>query len=135
MRKLLLALFIVMALAPIPARASCNALNGRHVVLLSNTYDPDVLIWDSKQRLIDYEAGSYEIARILMPHALFARAGTKAIVVSCEINVVHPKYQLAPTDATGVKIISGPYHGRYGWVLSDDVRPDSARSARVLRRP
>ncbi|MFN2527895.1 MAG: hypothetical protein ABR584_04165 [Candidatus Baltobacteraceae bacterium] len=107
--------------APVSARAECAGRPGTHVVLVSNSYDPDVLVWDSKQRLLDYQAGGWSVAKMLLPHALLARAGTKAVVQSCQLNIVHPKYQLAPADAAGIKLTSGPYKGRYGWVMAADL--------------
>lgn len=123
-------LMLAAALLPSIARADCSALAGARAVLVSNSYDPDVLLWDSRQRLMDYAAGNWEVARVLLPHALLARAGTRAVVTSCQVNVVHPKYRLAPMDAVGVKVTSGPYKGRYVWVLSDDLRLDRQHTSR-----
>lgn len=123
-------MLVALALLPSVARADCAALTGQHAVLVSNSYDPDVLLWDSRQRLMDYAAGSWDVAKVLLPHALLARAGTRAVVTSCQVNVVHPKYRLAPLDAVGVKVTSGPYKGRYVWVLSDDLRVDRQRTTR-----
>lgn len=119
MRRILIALTSLLALAPGVAQADCEP--GFRMLLLSSTYNPDVLIWDSRQRLLDYAAGDWDIKRILLPHALLARAGTKALVVSCQVNVVHPKFRLAPSDAAGIKILTGPYKGRYGWLMADDL--------------
>lgn len=132
MRKLFAALAAVAyALAPVVARADCTQLVGHRAVLLSNTYDPDVLFWDSRQRLMDYAAGNWDVDKALLPYALLARAGTQAVVTACQINSVHPKFRLAPMDAVGVRITSGPYKGRYGWVLSDDVRVGARHARRV----
>lgn len=115
-------LLFAMAAATLPAGAApCTSLVGQQVVLASNDYDPDVLLWDSRQRLMDYAAGNWDVAKVLLPHALLSRPGTEALVVTCQVNVVHPKYRLAPMDAAGVKIISGPYKGRYFWILADDL--------------
>lgn len=131
MRKAVaLILLVGAALAPSLARADCSAQPGERAVLISNSYDPDVLLWDSRQRLMDYAAGNWEVAKVLLPHALLARAGTRAVVTSCQDNVVHPKYRLAPMDAVGVKVVSGPYKGRYVWVLSDDLRVDRGHTTR-----
>ena len=119
MRKVLSALIFALGLAPGVAQADCAP--GIRMVLLSSTYNPDVLFWDSRQRLLDFAAGDWDIKRILLPHALLARAGTKALVVSCQVNVVHPKYRLAPSDAAGIKILTGPYKGRYGWLMAEDL--------------
>ncbi|GAC1503196.1 MAG: hypothetical protein NVS1B14_08450 [Vulcanimicrobiaceae bacterium] len=105
-----------------PAGAECSRLAGHRVTLVSNNYDPDVFVWDTRLRLMDYAAGGWRVARALLPHALLVHAGTPAIVTACSENVVHPKYQFAPTDAVGVKITNGRYHGRYGWILVGDLR-------------
>lgn len=104
------------------ADADCNINVGERVILFSLSYDPDVLVWDSKGRLIDYAAASWQDKRALLPHALLARAGTRAIILQCQGNVIHPKYRLATQDAVGVKITTGPYRGRYGWIAIDDLR-------------
>src|SRR5437588_12839944 len=95
MFKFCVALLLVLAL-PLTARAECGHIAGQRVALVSNNYDPDVLVWDSQQRLLDYAAGDWSVAKLLLPHALLARAGTKALVLVCHVNVVHPKFQLAP---------------------------------------
>ncbi len=105
-----------------PAAAECSRLAGHRVTLVSNNYDPDVFVWDTRLRLIDYAAGGWRIARALLPHALLVRAGTAAIVTACSENVVHPKYQFAPTDAVQIKIANGRNRGRYGWILVGDLR-------------
>jgi len=115
-------LVALLFLVPVSARADCAGKPGTEVLLSSNSYDPDVLVWDFKQRLLDYQAGGWSVARLLLPHALLARAGTKAILQSCGPNIVHSKYQLAPAGAAGIKLISGPYKGRYGWVMAVDLR-------------
>lgn len=133
MFKACLAALIALALH-VPASAQCSHLAGQRVVLVSNNYDPDVLVWDSVQRLMDYAAGDWSVAKVLLPHALLARAGTKASVVACRVNVVHPKFQFAPADAAGVKFTSGPYLGRYGWVMASDLRVLPSRGSGVGRR-
>ena len=112
----------------------CSFSPSARVVLYANVYDPDVLVWDNRQRLLDYSAGGWDIAQILLPHALLARAGTRAVVLECDPLAVHPKYRAAPIDALGVKITSGPYRGRYGWVAEDDVRPVTTRAAQAPGR-
>ena len=132
MRKVFAVLAAVAyALVPFAARGDCTQLIGHRAVLFSDSYDPDVLFWDSRQRLMDYAAGSWDVDKALLPYALLARAGTQAVVTACQVNAVHPKFRLAPMDAVGVRITSGPYKGRYGWVLSDDVRVGARHARRV----
>ena len=132
MRRLFAAIAVLACVvAPAGARADCAQLVGHRGVLFSNSYDPDVLFWDSRQRLMDYAAGNWDVDKALLPYALLAHAGTQAVVVACQTNVVHPKFRLAPMDAIGVRITSGPYKGRYGWVLGDDVRVGARHARRV----
>ncbi|MEO6912578.1 MAG: hypothetical protein ABI182_00980 [Candidatus Baltobacteraceae bacterium] len=110
------------------ALADCTLRDGARIALYGNSGDPDVFVWDSKQRLLDYSSGTYDVDRMLVPHALLTRPGTRAIVVTCVPNIVHPKFQYAVDDAIGVKILSGSYRGRYGWIKATDMR--STRNGR-----
>jgi len=102
--------------------ALCTATTGGRVILASEAVDPDVFLWDSRQRLIDYSAGQWGSTRAIIAHTLLAEPGTQAVVVSCAPAAAHPKYATADEDAVGVRIMSGPHRGRYGWVISSDVR-------------
>lgn len=111
--------------APIAAWADapplCSVTPGGRVVLESDAVDPDVFIWDSRDRLIDYAAGAWGNTRAIFAHTVLAEPGTQATVVSCFPSVAHPKFSTGDEDAIGVKIMSGPHRGRYGWVLSSDI--------------
>jgi hypothetical protein len=112
-------------LLPLPAFAQTDALctvtPGGRVVLESDAVDPDVFLWDSRDRLVDYAAGQWGNTRAIFAHTLLAEPGTQAMVVSCYPSVAHPKFSTGDEDAIGVKIMSGPHRGRYGWVLSSDI--------------
>ncbi len=101
----------------------CTVSPGGRVVLESDAVDPDVFLWDSRTRLIDYAAGEWGNTRAIFAHTVLAEPGTQATVVSCFPAVAHPKFSTGDEDAIGVKIMSGPYKGRYGWVLSSDIHP------------
>jgi len=120
MRKALL-LVALMALVSPGSAFACRAVAGMHVTLFGGVDDPDVLVWDTKDRLIGYAGGSSDTRKFLLPHAILNRPGTRAIVVSCRGNVVRAKFRVGPEDAIGVLILSGKYRGRYGWVSSSDV--------------
>ncbi len=92
-------------------------------MLYSTTDDPSVLIWDSRLRLRDYSAASFDEARALLPHAVLVAPGTHANVVSCVSNYVTSPIFRSPDDAVGVVIVSGPRRGFIRWVLGSDVRP------------
>ncbi|HLI95202.1 MAG TPA: hypothetical protein VKT72_03825 [Candidatus Baltobacteraceae bacterium] len=122
-KRLLVAAFVCCALmAQANAADQCYATRGMHVTLFGGVDDPDVLVWDSRDRLIAYGAGSMDTRQFLLPHAMLNAPGTRATVESCIANVVHSKFRTDPGDAIGVLITSGRYRGRYGWVSSSDIR-------------
>jgi hypothetical protein len=104
------------------AANTCTIVRGTQVTLFGGVDDPDVLVWDSRSRLVTYAGGSSDQRRFLLPHAMLTRPGTKAVVQYCESGIVHPKFHMDAADAIGVLILSGKYRGRYGWVSSSDLR-------------
>lgn len=120
-RALLAATLCLCAAAYAAGSPQCQAQRGMHITLFGGVDDPDVLVWDSRDRLISYGEGSTDAREFLLPHALLNRPGTKAVVLSCDARVVHSKFHMDADDAIGVLIISGRYHGRYGWVSSADI--------------
>lgn len=122
MRKVLLCLTILWAADAATALADCHFKHGQHVVLYSTADDPSVLGWDSRARLRDYHAASFDAAQAMLPHALLVSPGTHADVQICISNyVVSPLFQ-SPDDAVGVVITSGAMRGVARWVLGSDVR-------------
>ncbi len=105
------------------AAALCTQTPGGKVILESDAVDPDVFLWDSRTRLVDYAAGQWGNTRAIFAHTVLAEPGTQATVVACVPAAAHPKYSTGDEDAIGVKIMTGPYRGRYGWVLSSDIHP------------
>ena len=116
-----LVLFGIITLWPLAAHADCSGMPGSQIALFSGNYDPDVLVWDSRDRLLAYATDSYQVAKLLLSHAILARAGTMAVVTSCHRNAVHQKYRPAPSDVVGVRMTTGEYRGHNGWVMSEDV--------------
>ncbi len=114
------AIFLVVSGAAANA-AGCISGPNRRVILASDAVDPDVFIWDSRTRLVDYTAGQWGNTRAIFAHTMLAEPGTLATIVSCIPAVAHPKFGVGDEDAIGVKVISGPHRGRYGWVLSSDI--------------
>jgi hypothetical protein len=105
----------------IPAHAaSCLAPVGRAVTLKSTYLDPDVLVWDSRQRAIDYAAGAWS-AREVIAHTLLAKPGTRATVIQCVTDAIRSRFADEAEDAVGVRIVNGPNRGHYGWVNGEDV--------------
>ena len=82
--------------------------------------DPDVFVWDSMGRLTDYTAGKYKPDDVLR-HTLLVSAGTGAVVVACRDRAAHPRFSTADADAVGIRLSTGHYRGRYGWVISLDL--------------
>jgi hypothetical protein len=123
MRSAAIALMLLVMAVPAAAGADCKVRRGEAVVLYSTTDDPSVFLWDSRLRLRDYNAASFDEAQALLPHAVLVAPGTHASVVSCVPKfVVSPMFN-QPDDAVGVLIVSGPQHGLTRWVLGSDVRP------------
>jgi hypothetical protein len=123
MGKVALALILLCLATAAPAAADCKVHRGDHVVLYSTTDDPSVLIWDSRARLREYHAASFDEAQAMLPHALLVAPGTRATVVSCVANFVESPIFHSPDDAIGVEVLTGPQRGVTRWVLGTDVRP------------
>lgn len=121
LRPLALLLLVFACTIAAGAAQQCHAARGMHVTLFGGVDDPDVLVWDSRDRLVSYGAGSTDTRKFLLPHALLNSPGTKAVVQSCVSGIVHSKFEMDPSDAIGVLILSGRYRGRYGWVSSSDI--------------
>lgn len=124
MRRPLAALLALCLIASTGAAASADCKMRLHekVVLLGGADDPDVFVWDSRFRLSAYQTGTYDVAKALLPHAWVLRPGTRAVVVACVPNFVHPKYRASTDDAMGIVMLGGPYRGRSGWVMAQDLR-------------
>ena len=126
---------VALAVAPVrpavasPGDAGCNTTPGGRVVLESAAVDPDVFVWDSRNRLVDYAAGQWGNTRVIFSHTILAEPGTQALVVACIPAVAHPKFASGDEDAIRVKVMSGPYRGRYGWVLSSDIKGRAGTSS------
>lgn len=104
--------------------AACEVKVGQAVVLASQELDPDVFLWDSRDRLVRYAQGDYSVETVLR-HTTLIRAYTHAVVVICKNAGLRPSYAATadPTmDLVGVKVTTGGFRGHYGWVLSADVR-------------
>lgn len=112
----------LVAISVAPAFAKpCAAGPGGIVILSSDALDPDVFLWDSRDRLVNYTEGQWGNTRTIFAHTILAQPGTRATVVACYPSATRTKYSNVERDAIGVKIMSGPYRGHYGWVLSSDI--------------
>ncbi|MFY9663254.1 MAG: hypothetical protein WAL67_06630 [Candidatus Cybelea sp.] len=122
MDRIAAALLLLWLAAIAPVLADCRVHRGDHVVLYSTTDDPSVLIWDSRARLREYHAASFDAAQAMLPHAVLVSPGTHATVISCVPAYVESPIFEKPDDAVGVLISTGPQRGRTLWVLGSDVR-------------
>ena len=119
--RILSALAVLTALT-VPAQAApCGVPVGRAVALKSSELDPDVFVWDAKQRVVAYAGGFWRGTNDVLVHTVLAKPGTRAVVVECTAGIVHQKYTTDPRDAIGIRLVSGPNKGHYGWVTSEDV--------------
>jgi len=111
---------VLLAAASFSAQAApCGVSPGHAVTLKSGDIDPDVFVWDARQRVVDY-AGGYWGSDEVLAHTVLAKPGTRAVIVQCMPAAVHTKAG-STRDAIGIKLVNGPNKGRYGWVTSDDV--------------
>ncbi|HTV92605.1 MAG TPA: hypothetical protein VMG98_07795 [Verrucomicrobiae bacterium] len=122
MRTLSVVAALLLWLAPHVALADCRVHPSDRVVLYGTTDDPDVFVWDSRFRLRDYEGGTFDQMRALLPHATLVRPGTRATVESCVSDFVQSKYVTEPDDAVGIVITAGPLRGQRGWVSGSAIR-------------
>jgi hypothetical protein len=122
MHKLVVIALLLALASTQRALADCQVHGGDHVVLYGTSDDPDVFVWDSRFRMRSYQSGSFDQAQQLLPHAMLAPPGTRAIVSSCANNFVQLKYTSTNDDAVGITIVSGPLRGKRGWVLGSDIR-------------
>jgi len=135
MRRLIAhALLLAFVGFPLQALADCSVHGGDRIVLYGTLDDPDVFVWDSRFRMRSYQAGSFDQAQALLPHAMLAPPGTRAVVSSCLHSFVQLKYTTAPDDAIGIMIVSGPLRGHRGWVLGSDIRGMYHKAAERRRR-
>ncbi|MGD0968867.1 MAG: hypothetical protein ABR949_11305 [Candidatus Aquilonibacter sp.] len=122
MRKISALAMLLLLLATHAALADCRVHPNDRVVLYGTTDDPDVFVWDSRFRLRDYEGGTFDQMRALLPHATLVRPGTRATVESCVSDFVQSKYVPEPDDAIGIVITAGPLRGQRGWVSGSAIR-------------
>jgi hypothetical protein len=121
----LTALLLALLAFPSQARAvtnDCKLHQGQRIALYGSGDDPDVLAWDSRFRLREYHAASYDEAEQLLPHASLESPGTRAMVVSCVTGFVLSPMLIGPQDAVGIILLNGPDKGIGKWVLGSDVR-------------
>ena len=131
-RTFIVAMLAAVSVAALPAGAStCTLAAGAAVILRSSDFDPDVLVWDSRARAIDYVSGNIKNAGEVLPHTVLSKSGTHAVVIACDPGSSKPRYSTLAEDTIGIKITSGPNRGRYGWVSSGDAHSGSTAQSTV----
>jgi len=125
--RVLGALALLAALGYPVQAAPCGSVPVGHAVYLkSGELDPDVFVWDTKQRVVDYAGGNWGDSHEVVVHTLLAKPGTRAVIVQCYPGLVRTKSGDA-RDAIGIRMTNGPSKGRYGWVTSEDVHEIAKR--------
>ena len=131
-RPLAVAMLAVVCVSGLPAGAgTCALTSGEQVVLRSSDFDPDVLVWDSRQRAIDYVSGNMKNTAEVLTHTVLSKPGTRAIVIACDPGTSKPRYSALAEDTIGIKITNGPNRGHYGWVSSGDAHTGAAAQMTV----
>jgi hypothetical protein len=119
-----LAATILLSRAPVSA---CPLASGERIVLVSQELDPDVFVWDTRDHLVSYVQGDYNVSLVLK-HTILIRAFTGAVVLGCRSLTLRSSPEsgeIPPSFMIGVRVTTGAFRGRYGWVASTDVRhPD-----------
>lgn len=122
-RRAAIAFALLCALVGAPAFAyDCHVRNGTRVVLYGTLDDPDVLVWDSNLRLKKYGVATFDESQLLLPHALVAPPGTRAVVTACRARIVTTKFSTTVEDAIQVAIQDGPLRGHSGWIGESAMR-------------
>ena len=112
---------LLLTSAPAAAAPCSTFAGGDLVVLKASDIDPDVFVWDTKSRVVEYAAGRWRDTRDVLSHTVLSAPGTRAVIVACQSGVIKSRYADETLDAVGIRLLNGPYHGRYGWVTSEDV--------------
>jgi len=109
---------------------------GTSLVLVSQELDPDVFLWDSSDRLVKYATGDYDVETVLK-HTTLVRAYSRAVAVGCKNASIPPRSEATPGPLylVGVKVATGRARGRYGWVLSTDIRGPDGRQLTFQGHP
>jgi hypothetical protein len=116
--------------------AACPVAPGQRIVLASQELDPDVFLWDFSRNLIRYAEGDEDVAAVLK-HTTLVRAYSSAVVLLCKNAVIHSPLANGSDAAylVAVKVTSGTVRGRFGWVLSSDIRRPNGTELPPPRRP
>jgi hypothetical protein len=126
-RSYVAAVLAAVCVSAAPANASsCSLATGAAVVLRSSDFDPDVLVWDSRQRAIDYVSGNIKNTGEVLTHTVLSKPGTHAVVTACDPGSSKPRYSAVAEDTIGIRITTGPNRGHYGWVSSGDAHSGAA---------
>lgn len=125
-RAVTIAVFALCFFASGAPADACPIARGASIVLVSQELDPDVFLWDSADRLVHYATGDYDVETVLK-HTVLIRAFSHAQLIGCRRQQIRPTATGGASGASfiyvvGVRIVSGFERGKYGWVMSADIR-------------
>jgi hypothetical protein len=103
------------------ASADCPPGQGQRVILAAEGANPDVFVFDSRERLARYVSGTWTSTKDIMAHTVLVSAGTLALVLQCRPGEVRVPYASSSLDVYGVRLLSGSHANRYGWVVGSDA--------------
>ena len=88
-------------------------------MLDAQSMDPDVFVWDSAQRLVNYTNGAYLVDTVLK-HTTLAPAGTPAVFLGCRRSPAGAPSAIK--DMLKVRIFIQTRPPQTGWVSAEDAR-------------
>lgn len=94
---------------------------GSRILLAAQGMDPDVFVWDTAQRLVNYSNGAYIVESVLK-HSTLAPAGTQAVILSCRRFRVGVRPASAFTEIMKVRIFIQAGRPHAGWISAEDAR-------------
>lgn len=110
--------------------ADCTASAGQRAILASDGMNPDVFVWDTHTRLLNYLGGHGASTKNVMQHTVLVSAGTLAEIVSCRPNDARTPYDAEAVDVLSVRVLTGPHRSHYGWVAAGDAHLQRSATTR-----
>jgi hypothetical protein len=109
--------------------AAADAACSVNVILASDRVDPDVFVWDTRDHLVQFEAGKWGTSKEIFERTILAKPGTRGVTDSC------PPFSRTDSarhqGVVHVKVTSGEFRGHWGWVNASDLRVE----AKVVNEP
>ncbi len=83
--------------------------------------NPDVFVWDTHEKLVNYLSGHWSSTRDVMTHAILVSAGTPAAILACRPRDARTQYDPDALDVYVIRVLAGPHRSHQGWVVSSDA--------------